>query len=233
MADIPLKSLTFPDLTDTYTIPERLLESGTGTDSIKQVATNNENENTASGNQAIALGRKSVASGQASIAIGNKMSTVNWGTTASANGAIAIGASAKAAGALSVAIGQVAQAEDSMGFAFGNYSDAKAMYSVAIGNRAISSGRACTVLGQANVEDTNAVDTTHGAGARKYILIVGNGTADNARSNALTVDWDGNLVVSGSMSANYGVANAGKFLVVGSDGIVAPVAMATWQGGSY
>ena len=35
------------------------------------------------------------------------------------------------------------------------------------------------------------------------------------------------------LAANQGMANAGKFMVVGSDGIVAPVTMQTWQGGSY
>ena len=35
------------------------------------------------------------------------------------------------------------------------------------------------------------------------------------------------------LAANQGAANAGKFLVVGSDGVVAPVTMQTWQGGSY
>lgn len=35
------------------------------------------------------------------------------------------------------------------------------------------------------------------------------------------------------LAANQGMANAGKFMVVGSDGVVAPVAMSEWQGGSY
>lgn len=35
------------------------------------------------------------------------------------------------------------------------------------------------------------------------------------------------------LAASQGTANAGKFMVVGSDGVVAPVAMSEWQGGSY
>jgi hypothetical protein len=31
-------------------------------------------------------------------------------------------------------------------------------------------------------------------------MIIGNGTADNARSNAATLDWDGNLEVAGKMT---------------------------------
>ena len=35
------------------------------------------------------------------------------------------------------------------------------------------------------------------------------------------------------LAVNQGTANAGKFMVVGSDGVVAPVAMSAWQGGSF
>ena len=38
----------------------------------------------------------------------------------------------------------------------------------------------------------------------EYAHIVGNGTADNARSNAMTLDWDGNLVVSGDVEDGDG-----------------------------
>lgn len=39
--------------------------------------------------------------------------------------------------------------------------------------------------------------------------------------------------LTGKVSVEQGKANAGKFLIVGSDGNVAPVAMTAWQGGSY
>ena len=39
--------------------------------------------------------------------------------------------------------------------------------------------------------------------------------------------------LTGKVSVSQGAANAGKFLVVGSDGDVAPVTMTAWQGGSY
>lgn len=37
----------------------------------------------------------------------------------------------------------------------------------------------------------------------------------------------------GAVAANQGSGNARKFLVVGSDGVVIPVAMSVWQGGNY
>lgn len=36
----------------------------------------------------------------------------------------------------------------------------------------------------------------------KYALIIGNGTADNARSNAFAVDWDGNVEAAGGVTVN-------------------------------
>lgn len=39
--------------------------------------------------------------------------------------------------------------------------------------------------------------------------------------------------LNGKVSVAQGTANAGKFLVVGSDGNITPVAMPAWQGGSY
>jgi hypothetical protein len=39
--------------------------------------------------------------------------------------------------------------------------------------------------------------------------------------------------LDGKLDINQGTANAGKFLVVGSDGNVTTVTMAAWQGGSY
>lgn len=47
--------------------------------------------------------------------------------------------------------------------------------------------------------------------------------------NALTQHQD----ISGKLDKAQGAANAGKFMVVGSDGNITAVAMAAWQGGSY
>lgn len=39
--------------------------------------------------------------------------------------------------------------------------------------------------------------------------------------------------LTGKVSVSQGAENAGKFLIVGSDGNITPVAMSAWQGGSY
>ena len=51
-----------------------------------------------------------------------------------------------------------------------------------------------TALGKFNEQDTND----------EYSLIIGNGTADNARSNALTVGWNGNVTASGNITDGSG-----------------------------
>ena len=40
-----------------------------------------------------------------------------------------------------------------------------------------------------------------------YVEIVGNGTADNARSNARTLDWDGNEYLAGSITLGKGTTD--------------------------
>ena len=60
-----------------------------------------------------------------------------------------------------------------------------------------------TALGQYNVADTepsSSIRTGFSTLNGNYAVIIGNGTADDARSNALTVDWNGDVEASGSMS---------------------------------
>jgi hypothetical protein len=53
-------------------------------------------------------------------------------------------------------------------------------------------------------------------------------TSENPVQNKVIAE-----ALTGKVSVSQGAANAGKFLIVGSDGNVAPVTMAAWQGGSY
>ena len=65
-----------------------------------------------------------------------------------------------------------------------------------LGTRATSNYQ--TAIGRWNVENINGT----------YAFIIGNGTADNARSNAMTVDWNGNIIANnlpspGSTDGDY------------------------------
>ena len=42
-----------------------------------------------------------------------------------------------------------------------------------------------------------------------------------------------NIKDAGAVRSDQGTSNAGKFLVVGNDGFVTVVTLATWQGGDY
>ena len=55
----------------------------------------------------------------------------------------------------------------------------------------IAAGENQTALGRYNIEDTND----------EYAAIIGNGSADDARSNALTVDWNGNVQAAGQVKS--------------------------------
>lgn len=133
---------------------------------------------TASGLNSIAAGDRVTASGQSAIAIGAYQGSVN--TLASGANALAFGGGVIASGTGSIATGTL--------------TEANASYSQAHGLQTKSTGRGCFVIGVNNIPDDNPVDATHGAGARKYLFIIGNSTYNGTPSNALTVDWDGNLV---------------------------------------
>lgn len=136
----------------------------------------------ASGNHAHAEGADSVASG-------NRAHAEGITTTASGNDSHAEGGSTTASGVASHAEGYHTTASAYYAHAEGGSTTASANFSHAEGNNTKASSNAQHVQGKYNIEDN----------AGKYAFIIGNGTADNARSNALAVDWNGDIYPS-----NYG-----------------------------
>ena len=141
----------------------------------------------ASGKYSFAEGYEAVASGEASHAEGagvasGDLSHAEGSTTASGRyshaegNSIASGDCSHAEG-LSGASGEYSHAEGEYAWANGKYSHAQNR-----GTTADSNGQ--TAIGKYNVSDAN--DT--------YALIIGNGTAINARSDALRVKWDGSVI---------------------------------------
>lgn len=116
-------------------------------------------------------------------------------TTASAT-------NAHAEGSYSVASGNCAHAEGSGSNASGSFSHAE-------GNSTIANHAAQHVFGEYNIADTStALASTRGT----FIEIVGNGTYNSAtteaiRSNARTLDWDGNEKLAGSITLGAGTNN--------------------------
>lgn len=113
------------------------------------------------------------------------------GELSSAEGAytFAGGSRSHAEGSRSGASGEISHAEGQNTVAVGNYSHAE-------GNGTIASADSQHVQGKFNVEDTSKI----------YADIVGNGTSSN-RSNAYTLDWNGNGWFAGKVTAGAAPTN--------------------------
>ena len=69
------------------------------------------------------------------------------------------------------------------------------------GNATVANHRAQHVFGEYNIADASGATA---ASRGTYVEIVGNGAADNARSNARTLDWNGNEALAGSLTIGTG-----------------------------
>jgi len=117
---------------------------------------------TAMGQSTVASGSSSTAMGVGSIASGQTSTAMGESTIASGNDATAMGLYSAASGNYSTAMGFLTTASANYSTAMGYYTKARSTYSL--------------VAGRYN--DTTAVNS---------LFEIGNGTADYARSNALTV----------------------------------------------
>lgn len=121
-----------------------------------------------------ALGKSSHAEGEESKAIGFNSHAEGYQTKASGN-------YSHSEGHLTTASGERSHAE-------GSGTTASGMRSHAEGSGTIAKGAHQHVQGKYNIADT------------KYAHIIGNGTSNDSRSNAHTVDWDGNAWYAGSIA---------------------------------
>ena len=153
----------------------------------------------AEGFGAIASGFASHAEGQATIAAdswshaegygcecyGYSSHAEGYSTTASGDSSHAEGNDTTASGVYSHAEGNKTTASNYYTHAEGGNTTASGRYSHAQNHYTIAASDNQTALGKYNVEDAN--DT--------YAVIVGNGTSDTARSNALAVKWNGDVEI--------------------------------------
>jgi hypothetical protein len=142
--------------------------------------------NFATGGSSFALGNYTYASGIFSTAIGNA-------TSASGLNATAMGFETAAIGDYSITIGRKLWAWGNHSIAIGSFNSAYGEGAFAMGSHALAIGDYSTTLGnytKAKYNNSLVIgtynDTSNYTGS-KPIFIVGNGTADNARSNALTL----------------------------------------------
>lgn len=129
------------------------------------------------GNYSIAEGWNTTASGYCAHAEGGPSGSPN-------DGPVASGESSHAEGSGTLSSGRMAHAE-------GRYTESNGNGSHAQNEGTIANGDAQTALGKYNVADTTSA------------VIIGNGTASNARSNALTIDWNGDVNLTGQAKTSF------------------------------
>lgn len=202
-----------PLLDDSYLAKDN--PTGTGALSI------NRKENTTVGTKSVAIGNSTTASGQSSVALGAYTKATGQYSYAEGYYTTASG------GAGSHAEGSETTASSNQAHAEGNHTVAAGQASHAEGYYTSAKGRSQHVFGE-----YNEVDTAVSADSRSnHVEIVGNGTADNARSNARTLDWGGNEVLKGtSTAAGFKTPNGTSSGFLKADGSVDTTAYTTNQG---
>ena len=163
----------------------------------------------ASGNQSTAVGFGTLASGPVSTAMG-------FSTIASGNSATSFGYLNEAGGSVSLAAGRETKALNYAAFTMGQFAEARGRTASALGYYTKSKHFAGVVLGTFN-DSTNSTDPENINQANRLFQI-GNGTADNARNNALTVLQNGNIGIKTTTPAALLHVNNGTLLADGTTG---------------
>lgn len=138
----------------------------------------------------VASGSYSEASGRLTTAIGSYSHAEGTNTTASSSGSHAEGSGTTSSADGAHAEGFRSRASGAYSHAEGSNTVASAAYSHAEGSYTTAASQYQHVSGKYNVADSSNV----------YAEIVGNGSADNTRSNARTLDWSGNEVLAGKLT---------------------------------
>ena len=169
-----------------------------------QVAENNTNP---SGTNASAIGNNTTASGTASTATGSSTdataqyaTAMGYNTTASGNASFAVGHSSEAKGFFSVAMGgSTAHADGTT--AMGMYTNAVGLYSTSMGSYTTARDYSSLVIGRYNLTGTegNSGSPT-GFFTANNAFVIGNGTADSARSDAFVVKFSGNTTINNDLT---------------------------------
>lgn len=187
-----------------------------GTGQGAEIFNEYEGKNTASGDYSHSEGYNTTASGKDShaegywtTASGDYSHAEGLDATASGEGSHAEGGQLTASGNYSHAEGWNTRASGQGSHAEGAHTDASGHYSHTEGYSTIASayyshaegrGTHATCIYQHTQGSYNILDTAGGSETRgAYAHIVGNGTSNYVRSNAHTLDWDGNAWFAGDV----------------------------------
>ena len=149
----------------------------------------------AEGGSTTASGGASHAEGQSTVASGDESHAEGGGTRSMGTASHAEGGTTTASGSYSHAEGNITAAVGDCSHAEGGGTQASGDYSHAEGRSTFAGRKSQHVFGEFNV-----IENGSGATKGNYVEIVGNGTADTSRSNARTLDWQGNEVIAGKLT---------------------------------
>lgn len=149
------------------------------------------NESTTPPQKNIASGDYSHAENYMTTASGNYSHCEGYMSTASGSTTHSEGYMTKAIGIYSHAEGQSSEAQGQASHAEGCNTHALGPYSHAEGHNTYANENSMTAVGKYNLYDNNQPTLNQGK-----LFVVGNGTADNARSDAFCVRDDGNLQIN-------------------------------------
>lgn len=172
------------------------IKNATAQGAIRTITSRKEDDEYSLGEAAFAEGYDTEASGYSSHAEGSGTIASGYSSHAEGCNTIASGIYSHVEGRVTEASGEHSHAEGEGTEASGNSSHAEGSSTKASGNYSHAEGYLVTasgdyshVQGKYNVADS----------AGKYAHIVGNGIADAFRSNAHTLDWDGNAWFAGGI----------------------------------
>ena len=152
------------------------------------------NIKTVNNNSLLGSGNIEITGGASNWADGSQTGSVRTVRSVKESESYTIGANAVAEGLETKASGYSAHAEGYNAIASSSYTHAQ-------NEGTIAAKSAQTALGRYNIEDTTS------GGYGKYAVIVGNGIGNSARSNALTVDWEGNIRIAFNPDAAVGTVD--------------------------
>ena len=142
-------------------------------------------------------------------ALANKMDKANptgTGKIAVGHNVVASGGSSQAFGVSSTASGAVSHAEGISTTASGMFSHAEGQNTTASGaishaegNYTVANHKSQHVFGEYNIPDDSEKESDRRG---NYVEIVGNGARSSERSNARTLDWQGNETLAGDLTYN-------------------------------
>ena len=142
------------------------------------------------GNSVTVEGNSAHAEGESTKASANYSHAEGYSTTASAKGSHSEGRDTASSGEYSHAEGFKTKATMLATHSEGFNTSAEAIYSHAEGENTIAASRSQHVQGKWNIKDSEG----------KYAHIIGNGTGENSKANAHTVDWSGNAWFAGGIT---------------------------------